>query len=388
MRTFATAVLAAGIAALTSAASLPSQSVYPTGTTVWLQGRTDDGYTLFKAQGGFAVLIDMDGTVVNTWYHPLADHEVRTVQPLDSGHILAFSRYVPPVGRPEQRTVAEMDYDGNVVWSWTLPPSLPDAGFHHDLQRLPNGNTMLLGVQEILIPSISPKLLEDDFIVEVDPAGKVVWTWETWQHFDEFGFTDCQKEQIAKDGGDWAHANTISVIPPNTHTDPAFAEGNVILSYRFTNTIAIVDKVTGQIVWRLGPDPENYTWGQHQPHMIELGLPGEGNILVFDNGSGTGYCSERRATGMSRIYEIDPRSNDIIWRYGEGMRFWSNIISGCQRLSNGNTLICSGVRGRLFEVETDGTIVWEYMSPYFIEQGLGKDHRVYRAYRLPYDWVP
>ena len=50
------------------------------------------------------------------------------------------------------------------------------------------------------------------------------------------------------------------------------------------------------------------------------------------------------------------------------------------RLPNGNTLICSGVKGRLFEVDVAGTIVWEYMSPF-------GNRTVYRAYRVDYSWL-
>ena len=96
--------------------------------------------------------------------------------------------------------------------------------------------------------------------------------------------------------------------------------------------------------------------------MIEQGLPGAGNILVFDNGSGTGYAARRRAPGRSSIQEIDPVTKSVVWSYSDGFRFWSNIVSGAQRLPNGNTFICSGVKGRMFEVKPDGAIVWEYVN--------------------------
>lgn len=38
----------------------------------------------------------------------------------------------------------------------------------------------------------------------------------------------------------------------------------------------------------------------------------------------------------------------------------------------------------------NGRIVWDYVSPYFgaVATGANRVYRVYRAYRLPYDWVP
>ena len=68
--------------------------------------------------------------------------------------------------------------------------------------------------------AISPIVLQDEVLLEVDPAGVVVWTWQAWQHANELGFDDEAKGLIAKQGGDWLHCNSVSEIPPNTHADP------------------------------------------------------------------------------------------------------------------------------------------------------------------------
>ncbi len=55
--------------------------------------------------------------------------------------------------------------------------------------------------------------------------------------------------------------------------------------------------------------------GQHHAHMIPQGLPGEGNILVYDNGGWAGYGSANpsKPSGCqeclrdySRVLEFDP----------------------------------------------------------------------------------
>jgi hypothetical protein len=80
-----------------------------------------------------------------------------------------------------------------------------------------------------------------------------------------------------------------------------------------------------------------------------------------------------------------------VWEYSiqgvEGYRFFSHYVSAAQRLPNGNTLITEGADGRLFEVTAEGEIVWEYVSPYF-GTNQSSTNRVYRAYRVPYEWVP
>jgi outer membrane protein assembly factor BamB len=139
--------------------------------------------------------------------------------------------------------------------------------------------------------------------------------------------------------------------------------------------------------------------GQHNPHIIPQGLSGAGNLLVFDNGGASGYGFPNPAApdgrdsvrrGNSRVVEVNPVTFEKVWEYSvagaESYRFFSHYVSGAQRLVNGNTMITEGADGRIFEVTPMGEIVWEYVSPYFTQNG--GTNRVYRAYRLPYDWVP
>lgn len=43
--------------------------------------------------------------------------------------------------------------------------------------------------------------------------------------------------------------------------------------------------------------------------------------------------------------------------------------------------------GQIFEVTADKEIVWEYVDPYFAVDP-NRTNRVFRAYRVPYEWVP
>ena len=60
--------------------------------------------------------------------------------------------------------------------------------------------------------------------------------------------------------------------------------------------------------------------------------------------------------------------------------FFSSFISGAQRLANGNTLICSGANGTIFEVTPDKTIVWKYVNPVAIDTPSGKPPRAWRMF--------
>jgi hypothetical protein len=139
--------------------------------------------------------------------------------------------------------------------------------------------------------------------------------------------------------------------------------------------------------------------GQHNAHLIAKGLPGAGNLLLFDDQGGAGFPPA--ALGIyagSRILEIDPVKNEIVWQYAgddSGRPVWtffSSFVSSASRLPNGNTLIDEGMNGRIFQITPHGDIVWEYVTPYLGRSTAGgkpfENSLTYRAQPVPYDWVP
>jgi hypothetical protein len=67
----------------------------------------------------------------------------------------------------------------------------------------------------------------------------------------------------------------------------------------------------------------------------------------------------------SRVVEVDPATDKIVWQYQPQVvfSFFSGHIGGAERLTNGNTLICEGQSGRVFEVTPPGEICWEWINP-------------------------
>lgn len=139
------------------------------------------------------------------------------------------------------------------------------------------------------------------------------------------------------------------------------------MSQRNTKIVYIIDKQTSQIVWKIGPD-DGFTIGQHDASMIEYGLKGAGNILIYDNAGEAGYPTEVRFN--TRVIEVDPITKEIAWEYnGKDSKrlkgdFFSRFQGSAQRLPNGNTLINEPYWGRIFEVTRTGRIVWEYLTPH------------------------
>lgn len=416
-------------------------SVYPTGTTIYEPKKCWNGYTIFSTtekQG--AVLIDMNGNIVKHWKEILGSPIPNRILP--GGYLMGSTDRRE--GHQEFINLVQVDWDGKIVWKFNKTELVKENGKearwmarqHHDWQREGNpvgyyvpgmdplvdkGKTLILAHKNVKKPNITDKLLEDDYIIEVTWEGEIVWEWLCSDHFDELGFSEEAKNTLyrfpswreKRGSGDWMHINCASYLGPNKwydEGDERFHPDNIIWDSRRSNIIAIIDKKTDKIVWKVGPDytasPALRKLGQmigpHHAHMIPKGLPGEGNILIFDNGglggygapnpsSPTGFCNARR--DHSRVVEFNPVTLEKVWEYKHGsdshenFKFYSSYISSAQRLPNGHTLVTEGADGRIFEVTNEFTIVWEYISPVFGIKDKGLNS-VYRAYRIPYDWIP
>jgi len=343
---------------------------------------------VFTGSDGRAHVVGLGGTPVHQWESP--DPEApsfRGVKPIleEPGRLLAwFNNPVVPDCEVDCGEIVEMDWDGRVVWQYE------DASrsLHHDAQRLENGNTMLMCSKTILRPEIAPDPIVDDCLVEVTPSGEIVWEWQTADHFDDLDLSAEERELISQSGGgDWAHGNSLDSISSDTpHTDPRFRPGNVIISYRFLNLVIVVDRDTDEIVWQ-----SRESIGQHDARMIRNGLDGAGNIMMLDNGLGGQYPSVARMD--SRIVEIDPLTDEVVWTYSGSdsgfpdWTFFSGFLGSVQRLPNGNTFITEGMYGRAFEVDPDGAITWEFVNPTSSETQGVVSNSVNRYTKVPENWV-
>jgi hypothetical protein len=413
------------------ASAMAGPSIFPTGTTRYDPARAYNGFVLFTGGDNVARLIDLNGQTVRQW--PDAAAFSSFIDPAlvggQRGHVFvtleqsdgAGTELVPGrVGTRISKTIGELDWDGKVVWRFGEKAPEGLARQHHDWGRLPNGNTLVLANLTHAVPGFKQPHLLDDVFYEVNPAGEIVWRWVAAEHLNEFGFTPEQLKLIRNShDADYLHVNNLKVLGPNRWYkagDQRFHPDNLIFDSRNANFIAIIDKKSGKVVWTLGPNyqpipkgaaarkvprPVDQITGQHDAHLIPEGLPGAGNLLVFDNQGEAGYPPvELQVTGGSRVLEIDPIKKEIVWQYtgedsgGPGWSFRSTHISAARRLPNGNTFIDEGQSGRLFQVTPQGDIVWEYVNAY---PRVGKDpvngkatvnHQLYRAQPVPYDWAP
>jgi len=373
-------------------------SVFPHGTTIHDKEKAWDCHIFHEGRGGKSFLVDMEGETVRTWEYTGFPSEM--IDPAlnggNKGNVLLQRE--PDTFANE--VLLELDWDGNVVWEWGTDAPDGQARQNHDLCRLANGNTMIISKRMYDRPDIHAEPFMDQPIYEIAPDGSIVWEWVAHDHLKELGIAGRQKDLLFSSTDVRGRAyifvmNDMQPLGPNKWYDGGderFHPDNIMIDSREANFIAIIEKSTGKIVWRVGPDhpgaydfskmdfngpcprPLDKLGGQHDAHMIGKGQPGEGNVLVFDNDGPAGLPQVYSKTFPgSRILEIDPITKDIVWQYDASMSnkpFWmfvSSFISSARRLPNGNTLICEGMHGRIFQVTTEGEIVWEYVNPHYGE---------------------
>ncbi|HUV57112.1 MAG TPA: aryl-sulfate sulfotransferase [Dehalococcoidales bacterium] len=337
------------------------------------------GYTLYGPEALKDVyLVDMEGRFVHHWRTPYQGG--LQVELLPNGNLLTVQRIpTSPVadlgGYGGQ--IVELDWDGNVVWQYE------DLNMNgHDFVRMENGN-LLYNPWIPMSADISAKVkggipgterdgvMWEDAFREVDPDGKVVWEWLPHEHFDfdiDIVCPLCPRDLLT-------YVNSLQVLP----------DGNILTNFRATNTVAIIDKGTGDIIWRWGPGELGHC---HYPRLLD-----NGNILIFDNG----YHRPSVSFGFSfsRVLEVSRETKEIKWEYRDvsPTAFYSSICGSAQRLPNGNTLVCHSMIGRLFEVTPEKEIVWEFINPFYgayPDPGrramYGFNNFVYRAFRYGLDY--
>jgi len=396
-----------------------------------------DGYTLFNpltegpTGGGenYSRLIDNNGNIINQWSHDVCAATTPYLLP-DSSLICPFKVENPHMlGSAYGGKIIHYNWSGDIIWEYEY--SNENHLQHHDIEPLPNGNILLISWDRKTYLEVVAAGREDvqgemwpDEIIELEPIGldsaNIVWEWHFWDHIIQdvdsdlpnYGVVSEHPELIDINIGempmlalgyaDWTHINSIDY---NEEFD------QIILSSRNLNEIYVIDHSTtteeasghlggnsgmgGDILYRWG-NPMNYRrgtvddkvfTGQHDANWIESGYPGEGNIIIFNNGATSGFgggygvqssiieiTSPVDSDGNYFINDLDP--------FGPTIPYWSFIsnsfspfMSGTRRLPNGNTLITVATELKIFEVDGDGNIVWEYNHNEFGQNSISKSFK-------------
>ncbi|MFD2823091.1 aryl-sulfate sulfotransferase [Lacinutrix iliipiscaria] len=374
-----------------------------------------NGYTLlYPANSTETYLINNCGEVIHQWtstYTPAASAYL-----LENGNLLRTGKISNSditfggVGGK----IELFDWNNTLLWEYTY--SSATVSQHHDIFPLPNGNILMLAVStmteaEAIQAGRDPFMLSEgklfnEQILELEPVGmnqaNVVWEWNIKNHLiqdidaskDNFGVVaenpqllDINYLNDANPIANWLHINSIQY---NETLD------QIVLSSRILSEIYIIDHSTtteqaatnsggiygkgGDFLYRWG-NPEAYGKGtstdrtlfsQHYPHWIPDGFTDAGKIILFNNGNSRAYSSVdiiNPPVSAPGVYIYDettgygPTAAEWIYTDPEPTDLFSSILSSGERLPNGNTLICDGDSGYFFEIDTNNTIVWEYVNP-------------------------
>jgi len=346
-----------------------------TGVTIHDPDRCAPGFNFYcSGHAPEAILTDMDGRVLHRWRCEFRtvwpDYQVDERNPsphcwrraflLPDGDVLAIF---------EGLGLIRVDRESNLLWSYKGP-------CHHDLFVNNNGDLTLLLRQTHLIPRRHPKYpIVEDFIAVFDSAGQPRSRLSLLEAFENSSYAPLLEH--TGPFGDIFHTNTVEVLDGRLQEIlPAFARGNILVSVREMDTIAVVDPEQGRVVWAM-----TGAWArQHQPTVLD-----NGNILLFDN---------KGHLGRSKVIEFDPATRRTAWSY-EGTAengFYSETCGTAQRLPNGNTLVTQSDSGRAFEVTPENEIVWEFVSPHRAGESDELIATLFELQRLPPDqpleWLP
>jgi hypothetical protein len=367
-----------------------------------------NGYTLYSPNNSkYTYLINMNNTVVHSWTH--TKNGGYSAYLLSDGSVLrtAAASNASLGGGGAAGVVQKVSWNGSLLWEYTYSSSSYIS--HHDIEPMPNGNVLILAwevktaaqcVAAGLNRSVS---LYMDHIIEVQPSGStggtIVWQWHAWNHLvqdynsslSNYGVVGDHPELLdinmgvsaSTGGGDWMHLNSVKYDS---------ARDQIVVSSHTLDEIYVIDHSTtttesaahaggksgkgGDILYRWG-NPSNYDMSGtsyfsvvHCATWVPYNCPGAGHIMAFNNG----YVTE--SSGTSTIVEISPPSDDAgsyirtngaafgpstpTWSYTLASNAYAYHLGGCQRLPNGNTLVVSSIKGKLFEVDANGTTVWSY----------------------------
>ena len=387
--------------------------------------QTDDGYVLWGPIFGHdQYLMNNCGEIVHTWEGDGVTLG-NAMYLLEDGTLLRCAKADTATNSPigaggGGERIQKVDWDGNVTWDYIYYDA--EKRLHHDVEILPNGNILAIAwviqdqassIQAGRDPAnLSFGFLLNERIIEIEPtgptSGNIVWQWDLRDHLiqdfdhtkDNFGVVADHPElldinwlnQLIPTPGqdDWVHLNAVAY---NVELD------QIILSSQIMSEVWIIDHSTttqeaaghtggvygkgGDFLYRWG-NPQVYgrgtaedqmLWRQHDSYWIPEGFADEGAIMIYNNGLD-------RPTSFSEIDVITPPQSSPgvyetlgpaeaygpetkTWNYHatDSVSFYSWFISGSRRLPNGNTIICEGEKGRLFEVTYAGEKVWEYVNP-------------------------
>ncbi len=370
------------------------------------------GYVLLENAIG-TYLIDNCGYIINQWNVSNTDNHVKL---LADGSIIYM----------KDNAVWHRDWDDDIISITNY--DIRNIILDYEVIILPNGNYLCLG-REVLERSEFVDLGYDvtqgfprwmDVVVEIDPnLNSIVWMWNIKDHIIQerdsiltnYASVKANPHKLDMDAiqtFDWTSSETFMINGMDYNPDLDL----IALSVRKMGEVILIDHSTsmeesrsgsggnynkgGDILFRWG-NPENYGRGnvrsrylyfQHNPNWIKHGEH-KGKIMIFNNKLNSGdwppYSSVEIIDPMIDSQNQFVLSSDSMFmtteepirinRITQGVDFSSDYTSGAKVMPNGNIYVTVGQTNRLFEITTDGEMVWDY--------GIENSYYIFRSEKYP-----
>ena len=407
---------------------LKNGAIYLTDRGTLLTCQRVEDHPIFRHARGHSGLIqevDWNGDVL--WelrWDPERGMNHHDIEQLPNGNLLVVAWERMPAtaaiaaGRDPEVLLGDEFFGGVVYEIRPTPPAGAETvwtwrAFDHVIQHrdpsLPN----------YVHPAARPERIDINGDRDPDPPDETEQA-EQLAQMAALGYTGGNDEAIEEEdeeaqqgrrvrSADWLHVNAIDYRPDLDQ---------IALSVRFFDEVWIIDHgltteeaagPKGDLLYRwgnpfahgMGRWEDRRLFGQHHVQWIDEGMLGAGNLIVFNNGAAPReystideWWAPRDVNGRYPRAEGRPWGPiEPDWTYvaPDPTSFYSWFISGVQRLPGGNTLVCEGDKGRVFEVTPDGEVVWDWHSPFgplpdeVDEDFDGFPNGMFRALRYPTD---
>lgn len=317
-----------------------------------------------------ALLTDMDGRVLHRWSITFEaawpGRELKgRADCWRRGHLFENGDFIAMF---DNLGLVKLDKASRPLWAKAM-------NCHHDFEVLPDGRICVLTHELAPHPDLGKgKPIWNDAVALLGADGNVLESVPILDALESSSYAPILAR--LPDINDVLHTNTVEVFDGTRERfSPLFRAGNVLISLRSIDTIAILDMRTRRVEWALSG-----LWSkQHDPTLLD-----NGHLLVFDN-QGLG--------GESRVLEVDPFTQSVVWSYrgSEEHPFYSQFCGVNRPLPNGNVLVIESEGGRAFEVTRDGRIVWEFYNPFLTGEQSELIALIFDMVRLPpdfqIDWI-
>jgi hypothetical protein len=207
----------------------------------------------------------------------------------------------------------------------------------HEFLMLANGHVLLhaYDIQYMDLSTVAPggnpnAIVVGSILQELDLSKNVVFQWRSW---DYVPITDTYNS-ISSSAFDYIHVNAYDIDD----------DGNILACFRVTCQILKINRMTGEIMWKMGGKQNQFTFigenAANTPNYFTFQhclrrLP-NGNFTLFDNGN-------LHPAQVSRAveYKVDQINKiaTLVWEYRHTPDIFVPQRGSVQRLENGNTVI-------------------------------------------------